>query len=295
MNAAYKPVEIPAFDCKGSVLTVMVLHVRDTDPDLLYPQLEQKIGQARAFFANAPMLIDLRNVDGPGQADLDLDTLVTTLRDLGVVPVGLRGALPLLHEAAQRVGLGLLAVPGVEKTVAPAPAPEAPPEPEETPEPPPPTAAETPREEPPVAAVAEPEPPAREEAMDETAPAVAPEGAARPAATTVTVVHPVRSGQQVISPNGDLVILSSVNAGAEVFAAGNIHVYGALRGRALAGIDGDTTARVYSLQFNPELVAVAGEYLVNESLDRRLINRSVCVSLENGGLRCQPLGTFTQG
>ena len=75
MNASYKPVDIPAFDCKGSVLTVMVLHLRDTEPEILYPQLEEKIGGARAFFANAPMLIDLRSVDGPGQAALDLPTL----------------------------------------------------------------------------------------------------------------------------------------------------------------------------------------------------------------------------
>ena len=136
-------------------------------------------------------------------------------------------------------------------------------------------------------------------AAEEPAPvgeqAAAPPLPAPPAETTVTVVHPVRSGQQVIAPHGDLVVLSSVNAGAEVFAAGNIHVYGALRGRALAGIDGDVTARVFSLQFNPELVAVAGEYLVNESLSKQILNRSVCVSLKNGALRCQALGTCTLG
>ena len=274
MNASYKPVDIPAFDCKGSVLTVMVLHLRDTEPEILYPQLEEKIGRARAFFANAPMLIDLRSVDGPGQAALDLHTLVATLRDLGVVPVGLRGALPLLHEAAREVGLGLLAVPGVEKTVAAAP-------PEETVREPAPAVEE------PAPAVPEQEPPAGEAAPAPPLPA--------PPANTVTVTQPVRSGQQVIAPHGDLVVLSSVNAGAEVFASGNIHVYGALRGRALAGIDGDRTARVFSLQFNPELVAVAGEYLVNESLSKHILNRSVCVSLKNGALRCQALGTCTLG
>lgn len=276
MNASYKPVDIPAFDCKGSVLTVMVLHLRDTEPEILYPQLEEKIGRARAFFANAPMLIDLRSVDGPGQAALDLHTLVATLRDLGVVPVGLRGALPLLHKAAREAGLGLLAVPGVERTVAAAPPVE----------PVPPMAEHVPVEEP-APAVAEPAPPAEEAAPAPPLPA--------PAATTVTVTQPVRSGQQVIAPHGDLVVLSSVNAGAEVFAAGSIHVYGALRGRALAGIDGDVTARVFSLQFNPELVAVAGEYLVNESLSKQILNRSVCVSLKNGALRCQALGTCTLG
>jgi septum site-determining protein MinC len=280
MNASYKPVDIPAFDCKGSVLTVMVLHLRDTEPEILYPQLEEKIGRARSFFANAPMLIDLRSVDGPGQAALDLPTLVATLRDLGVVPVGLRGALPLLHEAAREAGLGLLAVPGVERTVAAAP-------PEEPVREPAPAAAE------PAPAEEEPAPAAPEQVLPAEEAAPAPPLPASPA-TTVTVTQPVRSGQQVIAPHGDLVVLSSVNAGAEVFAAGSIHVYGALRGRALAGIDGDTSARVYSLQFNPELVAVAGEYLVNESLSKRIQNRSVSVSLVDGVLRCQPLGTFTQ-
>lgn len=273
------PPELPAFDCKGSVLTVMVLHIRETDPVLLYPQLEQKIGQARTFFANAPMLIDLRSVDGPGQAALDLNALVVTLRSMGVAPVGLRGALPFLHEEARQAGLGILAVPGVERTIAVAP----PEEPAREPEPP--------AEEP---APTEEIPPAEEVAPTEVQEA-SPLLGAQPTGTNVTVALPVRSGQQVIAPNGDLVVLSSVNAGAEVFAAGNIHVYGALRGRALAGIDGDTTARVFSLQFNPELVAVAGEYRVNESLDRRILNRSVCVSLVNGTLRCQALGTFTQG
>jgi septum site-determining protein MinC len=226
------------------------------------------------------MLIDLRSVDGPGQAALDLPTLVATLRDLGVVPVGLRGALPLLHEAAREAGLGLLAVPGVERTVAAAP-------PEEPVREPAPAAAE------PAPAEEEPAPAAPEQVLPAEEAAPAPPLPASPA-TTVTVTQPVRSGQQVIAPHGDLVVLSSVNAGAEVFAAGSIHVYGALRGRALAGIDGDTSARVYSLQFNPELVAVAGEYLVNESLSKRIQNRSVSVSLVDGVLRCQPLGTFTQ-
>ena len=283
MNTMQRPAELPAFDCKGSVLTVTVLHVRETDPDLLYPQLEQKIGQARAFFANAPMLVDLRNVDGPGQAALDLDTLVGALRDLGVVPVGLRGALPFLHEDARRAGLGILPVPGVERTIAAAPPEEPVSEPA------------SPVTEPAVEADETPAPVAAEEPAPVGEQAAAPPLPAPPAETTVTVVHPVRSGQQVIAPHGDLVVLSSVNAGAEVFAAGNIHVYGALRGRALAGIDGDTTARVYSLQFNPELVAVAGEYLVNESLSKQILNRSVCVSLKNGALRCQALGTCTLG
>jgi septum site-determining protein MinC len=113
------------------------------------------------------------------------------------------------------------------------------------------------------------------------------------AVSTKVITQPVRSGQQVFAPEGDLVILSSVNAGSEVLAAGNIHIYGALRGRALAGIHGDTTARIFSLQCNPELIAVAGEYVVNELLDERLLNKSVVVSLVHSGLKFDVVGSFT--
>ncbi len=70
----------------------------------------------------------------------------------------------------------------------------------------------------------------------------------------------VRSGQQLVNEKGSLIIQGSVNPGAEVLASGNIHVYGALRGRALAGIHGDEQARVYCLALDAELVAIAGRY-----------------------------------
>jgi septum site-determining protein MinC len=120
-------------------------------------------------------------------------------------------------------------------------------------------------------------------------PAVAPVASV---ASTKVITHPVRSGQQVFAPQGDLVILSSVNAGSEVLAAGNIHVYGALRGRAMAGINGDATARIFSLQCNPELVAVAGEYMVNESFDDVILNQSVTISLRDGSLKFEVIGSF---
>jgi septum site-determining protein MinC len=112
---------------------------------------------------------------------------------------------------------------------------------------------------------------------------------------TKVIRQPVRSGQQVFAPEGDLVILSSVNAGAEVLAAGNIHVYGALRGRAMAGINGDASARIFSLQCNAEMVAIAGEYVVNESLAGNIIHQSVMISLKNGVLDFEVIGSFSPG
>lgn len=84
---------------------------------------------------------------------------------------------------------------------------------------------------------------------------------------TRIVNHPVRSGQEVYAPEGDLVVLGAVSAGADVVADGNIHVYGALRGRALAGVKGDVEAWIFCQSLEAQLVSIAGRYRVYEQLD----------------------------
>ncbi|MCI5122474.1 MAG: septum site-determining protein MinC, partial [Candidatus Electrothrix sp. AUS4] len=88
---------------------------------------------------------------------------------------------------------------------------------------------------------------------------------------------------------GDLIILSSVGSGAEVTAAGNIHVYGALRGRAFAGSNGNTEARIFCQQLRAELVAVAGIYLVNEKFPDSLRGQPVHIRLQAERIRITPL------
>jgi len=82
------------------------------------------------------------------------------------------------------------------------------------------------------------------------------------------ITTPIRGGQQVYAQGGDLIVLAPVSAGAELLADGNIHVYGPLRGRALAGIKGDAKARIFCQQLAAELVSVAGQYKVAEDLRR---------------------------
>ena len=84
---------------------------------------------------------------------------------------------------------------------------------------------------------------------------------------TKLVTTPVRSGQQVVGKGGDLVITSSVSHGAELLADGNIHVYGALRGRALAGISGDKQARIFCHSLEAELVSIAGFYRLSDAIE----------------------------
>lgn len=107
--------------------------------------------------------------------------------------------------------------------------------------------------------------------------------------TTMVVTEPVRSGRQVYAPKGDLVVAAAVSAGAELLADGSIHVYGPLRGRALAGIGGDTSARIFCQSLEAELVSIAGLYRVSEDIDRFIYQRSVQVFLEEGFLRMEPL------
>ncbi|CAN1603328.1 septum site-determining protein MinC [Pseudomonas mediterranea] len=85
---------------------------------------------------------------------------------------------------------------------------------------------------------------------------------------TRVITSPVRGGQQIYAQGGDLVVVSSVSPGAELLADGNIHVYGPMRGRALAGVKGDTKARIFCQQLSAELLSIAGQYKVSEDLRR---------------------------
>ena len=99
----------------------------------------------------------------------------------------------------------------------------------------------------------------------------------------------IRSGQQVYARDADLVVVGSVSPGAEIIADGSIHVYGTLRGRALAGATGDEQARVFCRDFRAELVSVAGHYKVLEALPEGLKGSAVQVWLQDGQLKLDPL------
>ncbi len=94
------------------------------------------------------------------------------------------------------------------------------------------------------------------------------ETAAEPVKTANKMLtSPVRSGQQAVCKGGDLIVASSVSHGAELLADGNIHVYGALRGRALAGISGDVSARIFCQSLDAELVSIAGHYKLSDAME----------------------------
>jgi septum site-determining protein MinC len=100
----------------------------------------------------------------------------------------------------------------------------------------------------------------------------------------------VRSGQRLFARERDLVVTSTVAAGAEVMADGCVHVYGSLRGRAVAGVHGDVTARVFCQEFSAELVSIAGVFRVFETLPPELAGRPVQAWLDGEDLRFAPIG-----
>lgn len=97
----------------------------------------------------------------------------------------------------------------------------------------------------------------------------------------------VRGGQQILCETGDLIILGSVNPGAEVLASGHVHVYGKLLGRALAGIHGDQQARIFAYQLNAELLAIAGCYLTGQAEMLSVADGPVCIELVENKLKCR--------
>lgn len=93
---------------------------------------------------------------------------------------------------------------------------------------------------------------------------------------------PVRSGQCVLNPDGDVIITGAVASGAEVVAAGSIHIYGALRGRAMAGAYGDETARIFCRSLEAELIAVNGLYQTSDEIDPALRKKPAQARLKHG-------------
>ncbi|MES1939550.1 cell division inhibitor MinC (septum placement) [Salinisphaera sp. T5B8] len=232
---------------KGRMMTLTVLEVRETDSTRISQQIDDQMARAPGFFERMPVLLSL-----PEQVP-DLRGLRDIIRAAGMIPVGVLDPTPEVREAAEAADLATMDSParGAAKATAETGAEQ-------------PQAAQQPASEKPAA-----EPVRREEP---------------PRTPTRLITKPVRSGQQIYARGGDLVIATSVSEGAEVLADGHIHIYGALRGRALAGATGDTEARIYCRRFEPDLVAIAGCYKVADAIEEGVRSRAVSVRLDNDNL-----------
>jgi septum site-determining protein MinC len=231
---------------QGGIFTVMVIRVTDPyDPDL-DRDLGEQVARSPAFFANAPVVVDLKDCLGCTAAS-DFAALKALLRRHKLIAVGVQNASAAQLRAAAAAdiapfassgGAGRRGARGAER-----PGPR----------------------------------PAEPDAAGTPAPGKA-----------LLVTQPVRSGTQIYARGTDLVVLAPVSAGAEIIADGHIHVYGVLRGRAIAGAAGDITARIFVHRLEAELVCVAGRYLVSEAIAPEWLKQAAQVALINDQLRILP-------
>jgi septum site-determining protein MinC len=239
------------------------------------------------FFAGRPVVVDI-SLMPPTRPDLV--HMVTELKRRHITIMGLDGRTPGELGADAR-GLPPILTGGKEVAAVMAaqhaPAAPAAPEPEPVPQPEPAPAAP----EPAVAAAAEVMDAALAAVEAATTPPDAATAArAEPAAVaaapeTLILDTPVRSGQSIVHLKGDVVVIGTVASGAEIVASGSIHVYGALRGRAIAGTNGDRNARIFASQLNAELVAINGLYKTSDDLDRQCVGRAVQAWLDGTTLK----------
>jgi septum site-determining protein MinC len=260
-----------AFEIRGTSFPLTVIRLRSPDPVRLRAELEEKVGRAGDYFRNCPAVLDLQPVEAT-LAPAALPSLFALLRELAFVPLGVCNGTPDQRAASLEAGLALLQSPSRTKPGATT---------REAAEPrdvsPPPRAAEVPREVTPALA---PAVPASEPSQADPRP---PKKAAK------VVSQPVRSGQRIYARGSDLVVVGAVNAGAEVIADGNVHVYGALRGRALAGAGGDGEARIFCQSLEAELVSIAGTYRVIEDVPAPVRGKPAQVYISNDHLVIAPL------
>lgn len=255
----------PSIELKFGQVGIANLRVKSADAGRLQAELGDKVESAPALFRFAPVVLDLSHLPQLPDA-AETTALLDAMRRAGMLPVGLAYGTSETETLARELDLPLLARfrsnyeshAAAETPATPTPAPEPPAEPET--------------------------------AVAATTVAPSPPGAA---VSAVGMIHdqPVRSGQQVYARDRDLVVLNLVGNGAEVIADGSIHVYGALRGRALAGAQGDTRARIMCQAFHAELLSIAGQYRVFEEMPRGLRGKPVQAWLEGDKLHVELLRT----
>ena len=255
----------PAGELKIGQVGIANLRIRTLDVERLAQEMRDRVSRAPKLFGRAAVVVDFGGLARTPD-ESTARALIDALRGAGVLPVALAYGTSDNDALAQRLGLPLLAKFRAQyEPVGDAPAPAG-------------------------AAPAAKSPPTRaresEIAADAAPKAASPIGRAEPGLIQTT---PVRSGQQVYADSRDLTVLAAVGAGAEVIADGSIHIYGALRGRALAGAQGNEKARIFCREFHAELVAIAGNYKVLEDIPKELRGKAVQIWLDNEELRIAAL------
>lgn len=251
------PTELkPAADIKARMVSLTVLEITSTNLEAVDNLLLEKVSQAQRFFRNAPVMVDLGQLDDEVDGQW-LEQVYGILKSNNFIPVGITGVSEPVEYMARSRNIAVWPSPG--SAAGQKPVVTAPQEPEEAVE-------EVIQEEP-------EEVPVQESSHNET----------------LVVKQPVRSGQKVYASGGDLIVLAPVSTGAELLADGHIHVYGTLRGRAQAGVKGNEDARIFCHNLQADLISIAGYYMINDDLSDEVRKKAVHISLQGDRLNIEPL------
>lgn len=241
---------------KGEMSMLNVLHLQEVEVDAVCAELQAKRDEAPQFFMQSPIVIDCDKLDEK-VAELDFISLKKGLLDLGFIPIGIRNIPENMHAtlandgwAVMRENRGRISANDESKEQQ---------------------SIESANND-----------TSNEETVDAQEPA-------QISLKSLTVERPVRSGQQVYATEADMTVLAPTSAGSEIMADGSIHVYGALRGRVLAGARGNKSARIFCQSLQAELIAIAGRYQLLDESDTDLRGKAAMIRLEGEKLIIEPL------
>ncbi|WP_437593608.1 septum site-determining protein MinC [Sorangium sp. So ce1000] len=265
--------EQQAFALKGTMPAITMLCLKTADVSAVERQLEGHISQMPHFFLHLPILLDLAEL---GDDPVDLGALAGLLRKHNLVPIAVRNPTDAQRERAVAAGLGVLRTP-LSRSPRQAGSGEG-----NTPTPGPVAGGPAPDRGAPGGATAERGAAGPARRPRDAAPA--PDAVGEPPPAGLTVRQPVRSGQVIYVPHGDLVVLSPVSSGAELIANDNIHVYAPLRGRAMAGAHNNADASIFCMSLEAEFVSIAGRYLMADEIPDEHRGKPARISVQNDGL-----------
>ncbi|MDP0562883.1 MAG: septum site-determining protein MinC [Candidatus Endonucleobacter sp. (ex Gigantidas childressi)] len=239
-----------AFQMKSGIYTLTTLELHVGDISLIRQQLQIMIRKAPNFFQQTPVVVALEKL-GRGKNYFDMFALRHLMHEFGIVLIAVRGGTGIHRKDASANNIAW--IPSCKSNIEDDNGHDD-------------TASAN------VIKIKRNQPPTHnydwyfEKEKHVTV------------AESKIIEKPVRSGQQVHSV-GDLIVLGSVSEGSELLAVGNIHVYGHLRGRALAGINGNQNARILCRQFEAELISICGQYKLPAHSDKLHWSKSVLISL----------------
>lgn len=292
----------PAFQLKGGLYHFMTMKPATTELNVLETQLISQVEQAPNFFRQASVIIDLQQINKDGLSDsLNLKSIHDLLRKHSLFPIGVSNATPEQRAHAAAVGLAPLSNNGnginqsssIISTTKVGRNNQS-------------TSTTSLHNIPMKSAITPSTANSGNNSTSNSTSGSASNSTSSSANSSLSSINnnsnanesgtrlittPVRSGQQLYSPNGDLIITSSVSNGAELIADGNIHVYGSLRGRALAGIDGNQNARIFCSSLEAELVSIAGQFKMSDDFAKEYWKHAVEIFIKNGQLHIRDIDT----